>query len=115
MDIRSLEYQMDAFYSLLNPIHMQIETAIYEPGQLYVPELKNVAMNISAMLDGFKHCSELLNELRKEEQKLTGICIDIAKEMDSSEEAKARGWTVNGKPVLMSEGPDGEAFNTLAE
>ena len=114
MDIRSLEYQMNAFYSLLNPIHMQIETAIYEPGQLYVPELKNVAMNISAMLDGFNHCSELLNELRKEEQKLTGMCIEIAKKMDSSEVVP--GMRVDNKPVVIeTDGETGEQYLTRGE
>jgi hypothetical protein len=114
MDIRSLEYQMDAFYALLSPIHIQIESEIYEPGQLYIPELKNISMNISAMLDGFRHCSELLNELRKEEQKLTGMCIDIAKEMDSSEVVP--GMRVDNKPVkIATDGTTGEQYLTLQD
>jgi hypothetical protein len=114
MDIRSLEYQMDAFYALLSPIHIQIESEIYEPGQLYVPEMKNISMNISAMLDGFQHCSQLLNELRKEEQKLTGMCIDIAKEMDSSEVVP--GMRVDNKPVkIATDGTTGEQYLTLQD
>ena len=114
MDIRSLEYQMNAFYSLLNPIHMQIETAIYEPGQLYVPELKNVAMNISAMLDGFRHCSEMLNELRKEEQKLTGMCISFKEEIDCS--SVLTGMRVDNKPVVIAtDGETGEQYLSLGE
>jgi hypothetical protein len=94
LDMRSLEYQMDALYSLMNPLHMQVERGIYDPGQLYVPALKNIAMNMSAALDSIKHCSEMFNALREEEQKLTGQCIDI---------------------VIASEGPTGESFNPLQD
>jgi predicted ATPase len=88
--MRSLEYQMDALYSLMNPLHMQVETAIMMPAQLHKPMLKNVAMNMAAALDSIRHCSEVFQELKESEQALMGQCIDIA-----------------------SEGPDGEPFNPL--
>lgn len=87
---------------------------IYQVGQLYKPELKNVAMNLSAALDSLQHCSEVLHELRKEEQKLMGICIDIAKEADSREVVP--GMRVNNKPVeIATDGQTGEQYLTLGE
>lgn len=114
LDIRSSEYQVDALHTLLAVVHGQVEMGIYQVGQLYKPELKNVAMNLSAALDSLQHCSEVLHELRKEEQKLMGICIDIAKEADSREVVP--GMRVNNKPVeIATDGQTGEQYLTLGE
>ena len=114
LDIRSFEYQVDALHTLLSPIHGQIEMAIYEPGQLYTPELKNIAMNISAALDSLQHCGEVLHELRKEEQKLTGMCISFKEEMDCS--SVLTGMRVDNKPVkIATDGESGEQYLTLGE
>jgi hypothetical protein len=94
LDMRSLEYQMDALYSLMNPLHLQVETAIMMPGQLHKHMLRNVAMNMSRALDSIKHCSEVFEELKESEKALMGQCIEI---------------------VIASEGPTGESFNPLAE
>jgi hypothetical protein len=109
LDMKSLEHQMDGLYSILQARHIEVLGGTYNPKhRLDLPMLKAISANMGQAMDLLQDCSEKFQILKDHQQDWIGRNL-------AAEAAEARGWTVNGKPVLMSEGPDGEAFNKLAE
>lgn len=109
MDMRSMEFQMDGLYSLLQARHTEV-LAVLWGNAAYAKEkarLTNVAQCMAAALDSLQHCSEVFEEMRKDREELIGDCL-------VQEMLVARGWD-DKAPVIVSEGPDGEPFNPLGE
>jgi hypothetical protein len=106
MDMKSMEYQMDGLYSILQARHIEVLGATYNPKhRLDLPKLKNISECMGKALDMIQHCSEEFEILKANQQNWIGRNL-------AAEAAEARGWTVNGKPIA-SDGPTGETFNPL--
>ena len=100
---------MDGLYSILQARHIEVLGGTYNPmHRLDMPMLKSISENMGQALDLLQDCSEKFQILKDHQQDLIGRNL-------AAEAAEARGWTVNGKSVIMSEGPDGEPFNPLAD
>ena len=109
MDIRSMVFQMDGLYSLLQARHTEVLADLWgNPAYAkYKTRLTNVAASMAASLDSLQFCSEEFDEMRKDNDEVVGDCL-------VQEMLVARGWA-DTAPVIHSEGPDGEPFNPLAD
>ena len=100
---------MDGLYSILQARQIEVLGATYNPmHRLDMPMLKSISENMGQALDLLQDCSEKFQILKDHQQDLIGRNL-------AAEAAEARGWTVNGKPVVMSDGPTGESFNPLQD
>ena len=109
LDMKSLEHQMDGLYSILQARHIEVLGGTYKPKhRLDLPKLKDISESMGKALDLIQHCSEQFEILKANQQNWIGRNL-------AAEAAEARGWTVNGKPVVMSDGPTGESFNPLQD
>ena len=110
MDMRSMEFQMDGLYSLIQARHTEVQLAIYGPQHKQDRDvLKNIAASLAATLDSLQFCSEQFCTLKEAEESMTG------KDIFGSQIA-AKGWIVDGKPVrIATDGITGEQYLTLQD
>ena len=110
MDMRTMEMQMDALYSLVLVRHTEVLTGIYSPQHKRDRDvLKSIAASLAATLDSLEFCSEQFCTIKEAEGNLTGQ--DIV-----SSQIAAKGWIVDGKPVrIATDGENGEQYLTLQD
>lgn len=110
MDMRTMETQIDALYSLVLIRHTEVLTGIYSPQHNRDRDvLKSIAASLAATLDSLEFCSEQFCTLKEAEGNLTGQ--DIV-----SSQIAAKGWIVDGKPVrIATDGETGEQYLTLQD